>query len=77
MKKINQGLRTKEPDWDVLGKLRNSVVKMLDILGIIVEKVVLNEEDKTIFQQWNLAKSQKDWGAADKYRNQLSEKGLL
>ena len=77
MKKINQGLRTKEPDWGVLGKLRNSVVKMLDILGIIVEKVVLSEEDKTVFQQWNLAKSQKDWDAADKYRNQLSEKGLL
>ena len=53
MKKINQGLRTKEPDWNVLGKLRNSVVKMLDILGIVVDKVELSEEDKTIFEQWN------------------------
>ena len=36
VRKLNGMLRTREPDWKEAGKLRNSVVKMLDILGIKV-----------------------------------------
>ena len=34
VRRLNSMLRTREPDWKEAGKLRNSVVKMLDILGI-------------------------------------------
>ena len=61
----------------MIGELRNSVVKMLDILGIVVEKVKISEEDKEVFEKWNEAKANKDWDAADQYRNTLSAKGLL
>lgn len=77
IKNINQGLRTKQPDWQTIAKYRNSVVKMLDVLGIVVEKIKINDEDKKIFEQWNQAKQDKDWNAADAYRQQLQEKGLL
>ena len=77
VKKINQGLRTKEPDWNTVIGLRNSVVKMLSVLGIVVDKVVLDEEDKALFTKWNEAKANKDWDGADQYRNALIAKGLM
>ena len=77
VKKINQGLRTKEPDWNTVIGLRNSVVKMLSVLGIVVDRVVLDEEDKTLFTKWNEAKANKDWDGADQYRNALIAKGLM
>ena len=77
VKKINQGLRTKGPDWNTVIGLRNSVVKMLSVLGIVVDKVVLDEEDKALFTKWNEAKANKDWDGADQYRNALIAKGLM
>lgn len=77
VKKINQGLRTKEPDYKTIVSLRNSVVKMLEVLGIVVDKVDLNEEDKELFNKWNEAKENKDFTSADEYRNALTMKGLL
>ena len=74
VKKINQGLRTKEPDWNTVIGLRNSVVKMLSVLGIVVDRVVLDEEDKALFTKWNEAKANKDWDGADQYRNALIAK---
>ncbi len=50
---------------------------MLDILGIVVEKPIVTEEDKETFAKWNAAKVEKDFAAADTYRNILSTKGLL
>ena len=77
VKKINQGLRTKQPDWNKIGEFRNSVVKMLDILGIVVEKTNISEADRALFEKWNSAKQEKDWEAADTYRKELSARGLL
>lgn len=77
VKKINQLLRTKDINWEEVGRYRNSVVKMLDVLGIAVEKPVVTEDDKALFAAWNKAKAEKNWDAADAARKQLMEKGLL
>lgn len=77
VKKLNQAMRTREPDWKQVGKLRNAITKSLDILGITVEKPVVSEEDRELFSSWNEAKKNKDWDAADTYRAKLTEKGLL
>ena len=77
VKKINQLLRTKDVSWEEVGRYRNSVVKMLDVLGIAVEKPVVTEDDKALFAAWNKAKAEKNWDAADAVRKQLMEKGLL
>ncbi len=77
VRKLNSMLRTREPDWKEAGKLRNSVVKMLDILGITVERPVVSEEDRSLFAKWNAAKQAKDFAAADGYRAELMVKGLL
>lgn len=77
VKKINQQLRVKEIDYASVLKLKNSVVKMLDVLGIVVEEVKLDESDKALFKAWEEAKANKDFESADKARNALMQKGLL
>ena len=77
VKKLNQALRKREPDFAEVGKYRNAVEKMLKVLGIVVEKPEVTEEDKETFDQWNAAKAEKNFEAADTYRKKLMERGLL
>lgn len=77
VKKLNQQMRVKEIDYVTLNRLRNAIAKMLDVLGIVVERIVLSEEEKDLYTAWNNAKKEKDWEAADRYRAALTEKGLL
>ena len=77
VKKLNQTLRQREIDFAQVALYRNAVEKMLDVLGIVVEKPVIGETEKELFAKWNQAKADKDFDSADKYRNELAEKGLL
>lgn len=77
VKQLNTALRSKEIDFETVSKYRNAVEKMLNVLGIIVDKVVLSDEDKELFAKWNDAKSAKDFAKADEYRNELTARGLL
>ena len=76
IKNLNQCLRNKEVDYALVNSLRNTVIKMLEVLGISVDRIVLSEDDKEVFRAWNKAKSEKNFEEADKYRNILIEKGL-
>ena len=77
VKKLNQTLRQREIDFAQLTLYSNAVEKMLDVLGIVVDKPVIGETEKELFAKWNQAKADKDFDSADKYRNELAEKGLL
>lgn len=77
VKKLNQTLRQREIDFAQVALYRNAVEKMLNVLGIIVDKPVIGETEKELFAKWNQAKADKDFDSADKYRNELAEKGLL
>ena len=77
VKLLNQNLRTREIDWEEVAGNYNAIEKMLEILGVFINKTVLDEEDRKIYQEWNKAKSEKDFETADKYRNILMEKGIL
>ena len=77
VKKLNQTLRQREIDFAQVALYRNAVEKMLNVLGIVVEKPVIGETEKELFAKWNQAKADKDFDSADKYRNELAEKGLL
>ena len=77
VKKLNQTLRQREIDFAQVALYSNAVEKMLDVLGIIVDKPVIGETEKELFAKWNQAKADKDFDSADKYRNELAEKGLL
>jgi len=77
VKKLNGSLRQREVQWKDVEKYRNSVEKMLEVLGVQVPVISVGEEEKELYRKWNEAKAAKDFETADAYRNALSEKGLL
>ncbi|MBR2809956.1 MAG: cysteine--tRNA ligase [Solobacterium sp.] len=77
VKRMNQALRVREIDFSTVGVLKNTVEKMLDVLGIVFEAPVVDDEARELFDKWNDAKKAKDFASADVYRKALTEKGLL
>ena len=77
VKELNASIRQKEPDYTRIMGLVNSIEKMMDVLGIKLEKVVVSKEDKQIYQAWLAAKKERNFDQADQYRNILQEKGLI
>ncbi|MBB5183640.1 cysteine--tRNA ligase [Catenisphaera adipataccumulans] len=77
VKKLNQALRVREIDTNKVNALKNTLNKMLYILGIEFEPVQLTEADKKLYQQWRACVKAKDFEKADQYRAQLQEKGIL
>ena len=73
LKKINVKLRSKESfsaDFNTLDVILNT-------LGIIPFKPEIGIEEKDIYDKWSKARMEKDFEAADKFRNILVEKGIL
>ena len=77
VKKLNSLIRQKEKNISEISKLYNSVLKMLDILGIIYTHIILTKEDIDEFKYWDKAKEEKDFQKADQYREKLINKGLI
>lgn len=77
VKVINQTVRSKDVDMQRLSELTASLMKMLDVLGISYHHLTLTFEDRSIYEKWQEAKSQKDFESADKYREILQERGIL
>lgn len=77
VKKLNQALRQREIQWDQVGAEVGALEKMLEVLGIRLPKVVLSDEDKQVFADWNAAKAAKDFAQADQKRVILIERGLM
>lgn len=77
MKRLNASLRVRDLDVDRVAVYANTIGYMLSVLGIDFTYVKIREEDVKVFELWNEAKANKDFDAADKYRNHLMEKGLI
>ena len=77
IKLLNNSLRVKEKDNDEIIQLSNSVVKMLNILGIDFEYINISDEDKKMYNDWKIAIANKDFSLGDKLRNELIEKGMI
>ena len=77
VKNINQLVRVKEVNFEALGKEVNTLVRCMNVLGIVLPDMTMSDEDKKMYQEWMDAKSVKDFEKADKLRAQLSQKGIL
>lgn len=77
IKQLNQSLRTRQLDTELVGSLLYTVNKMLYVLGIEFKPVVLSDEDKELYTSWRAAVKAKDFETADTYRAKLQEKGIL
>lgn len=77
VKNINQLVRVKEINFEALGKEVNTLVRCMNVLGILLPDMTMSDDDKKMYQEWMDAKSVKDFEKADKLRAQLSQKGIL
>lgn len=77
VKNINQLVRVKEINFEALGKEVNTLVRCMNVLGIVLPDMTMSDDDKKMYQEWMDAKSVKDFKKADELREQLSQKGIL
>lgn len=77
VKVLNQLMRTREKDNDEILKGYNTLIEMLDVIGFEHNVKVLSEEDITLYNEWMLEKSNKNFEKADVIRKELIEKGII
>lgn len=77
VKNINQLVRVKEINFEALGKEVNTLVRCMNVLGIVLPDMTMSDDDKKMYQEWMDAKSVKDFKKADELRTQLSQKGIF
>ena len=77
VKNINQLVRVKEINFEALGKEVNTLVRCMNVLGIVLPDMTMSLDDKKMYQEWMDVKSVKDFKKADELRTQLSQKGIL
>lgn len=77
VKVLNQVMRVREKDNDVIVTEYATLVKMGDVLGFLFEGTKLSEEDIALYEQWNAYKKEKNFDEADRIRKELTERGIL
>lgn len=77
VKVLNQVMRVREQDNDVIATEYATLVKMGDVLGFLFEGTKLSEEDIALYEQWNAYKKEKNFDEADRVRKELTERGIL
>lgn len=76
-KKLNQSLRMREIDLDEIAELTFNLELMLELLGIFIPKVEMNEEQRSLYKQWEVEKKNKNFEVADELRKKLDKDGLI
>lgn len=77
VKVLNQVMRVREKDNDVIATEYATLVKMGDVLGFLFEGTKLSEEDIALYEQWNAYKKERNFDEADRVRKELTERGIL
>lgn len=77
VKNINQLVRTKEINFEALSKELNTLVRCMNVLGILLPDMSMSNDDKKLYQEWMDAKGNKDFEKADALRAELTQKGIL
>lgn len=76
VKKANQLIRS-NPDYEVLLSVLKLFNDFFDVLGLKIDINPLSSEDKNIYRLWLKARKEKDFEAADSYREILQDKGII
>ena len=77
VKVLNQVMRVREKDNDVIATEYATLVKMGDVLGFLFEGTKLSEEDIALYEEWKAYKKEKNFDEADRVRKELTERGIL
>ncbi|MDE6655516.1 MAG: cysteine--tRNA ligase [Anaeroplasmataceae bacterium] len=74
-KELNISIRNKT--MDITSRKWNTLHKILHILGINLFVKPMEVQELDVYNKWNTARQNKDFDAADTYRKQLVEWGIL
>ena len=77
VKEINQILRTREFDVNLGYEKFLELKDMLYILGLNLDYILLSEDDKKLYNEYNEAKASKDFEKSDNLRKLLIDKNIL
>ena len=74
-KEINKEIRSGQ-NLELLANLFKTLNEMLEVLGLIVDIKPLTEKEKTLVNEWTIARQNKDFEKADLLRKQITELGI-
>ena len=74
-KEINKELRANS-DLTTLDSLYQTLSKMLDVLGLVVDIKPLSDSEKELVNKWIQARAEKNFELADTLRQQINELGI-
>lgn len=77
VKSLNQLMRAKEKNNEIILKNYNTLLKMVDVIGFVYNPRQLTVEELDLYQNWLAAKGVKDFETADKLRVELIEKEII
>lgn len=77
IKEGNVALRTPSTDVETLKEIYFTLIDMISLLGLEFDLVKLSEEDKSIYNEYNTAKENKDYEKSDELRKVLIERKIL
>ncbi len=75
LKKINVSVRQNDLNTAIVEA--NTLKDIFDVLGVKLNSISLTEDDIDIYNKWNTSKKNKDFENADKYRNRLTQRGII
>jgi cysteinyl-tRNA synthetase len=76
IKLINMYVRQKGSE-NILNELLFAVKYMIDVLGLKIDFNPMDDETRSIYGEWEKARKNKDFGLADKLRNELISRGII
>ena len=77
VKEANQLVRSREVDFEKLGNISMTLRDMFYVLGLNIERRVLNEEELRLYQDYLNYKQEKNFEKSDELRGQLIKLGIL
>ena len=77
VKCVNVVVRNKELDLEYAKELISILDKEMWVLGIDFNIEPLNEEELHLIKNWMEARNKKDFDLADKYRNEITNRGII
>ena len=77
IKEANQALRTRDLDLVKLNDLFKTLTDIINLLGLNITYIKLNDEDKALLRQFDEARANKNFEESDRIRKILLEKGIL
>ena len=77
VKVLNQSMRVKDKDNQVISREYQTLIQMLDVMGFVHEMKQLSDNDIVLYEKWLEEKANKNFDKADELRGQLQMRGII